>query len=177
MQANDGREDILMNRNPIPPSFAGDHQVDCEALAFSPYAAGGEEDSLRPVQRFQATLRGWLAPISLVSLLSLSRELANLLVAVQPRPEFRAALRRSLLARARQQYAQHLLFTPEPDGDGHLARLPGWWRGGERLTGKHLALGAVAVGSAVSLVSILALTVRHYRRQAASSPGAGLGTM
>jgi hypothetical protein len=93
--------------------------------------------------------------LSLVPFLSLARELAALLLPVQPSPQFRADLERSLLAAAQQQNARFLRFPPPATFAG--TRFDGFER--------RLVIGAAAaaaVGSAVSIAGIVVYVL--YRR-------------
>jgi hypothetical protein len=94
---------------------------------------------------------------SLVAMLDLSRELSNILVPVQPRPEFREELYGRLLVEARRQQALQMLALPagslaleESRTMSNRADL------GYGLESRRWIIGAAAVGSAASLVGLLA---------------------
>jgi hypothetical protein len=102
--------------------------------------------------------------MSLAALLDLSRELRGVLVAVQPPPEFREELYGHLLAEARRQQALRILSLPvgsDPTLDESQTIIhrfyPAYGPGGRRWL-----IGAAAVGSAASLVGLLAF-VRSRR--------------
>jgi hypothetical protein len=98
------------------------------------------------------------AGISLASLLDLSRELRGVLVAVQPRPEFREELYSHLLVEARRQQALRILslrvgsdpVLEESQAIVHRIYL------GDGPGSRRWIIGAAAVGSAASLVGLLA---------------------
>jgi hypothetical protein len=103
--------------------------------------------------------------LSLASLLDLSRELRSVLVMAQPRAEFREALYGQLLVEARRQQALRMLSlsigstpsygeSPTTVQRAHL----GYGSGGRRWI-----IGAAAVGSAASVVGLLAYV--RSRRQ------------
>jgi hypothetical protein len=107
--------------------------------------------------------------MSLASLLDLSRELRGMLLAVQPRAEFRDELYEHLLIEARQQQALRSLSLPVgPDPalrepQTIVRRIyPGYAPGSRRWL-----LGAAAVGSAASVVGLLAY-VRSRRHGSAA---------
>lgn len=112
------------------------------------------------------------APVlSLAPWLALARDLADLLVPVQPRPAFRAELERSLLAMARQQQARtRLAIAPVAEA---WPAWPGIWadrvaqclRLPDDLSERRWVLGAAAVGSAVSLAGILAYVLYHVKEK------------
>ena len=92
--------------------------------------------------------------------LSLARELAALLLPLQPRQQFRDDLERSLIAAARQQNAYGVLA-------GHnypqVVRV-------EQGADRRWVIGAAtaaAVGSAVSIAGIVAYVLRHRSERAA----------
>jgi hypothetical protein len=96
--------------------------------------------------------------LPLAALLDLSRELSNILVPVQPTPEYRAELYRRLLTEAHRQQALRLLSLPvgsipAPEESRTMIRRvyleygPG---------GRRWIVGVAAVGSAASLVGLLA---------------------
>lgn len=94
--------------------------------------------------------------LTVVPFLGLARELAALLLPVRPSPQFRADLERSLLAAARQQYAQLAAtgFTPPATSyGGRFTSLERRW---------VIGAAAAAVGSAVSIAGIVAYVL--YRR-------------
>jgi hypothetical protein len=114
----------------------------------------------------------------LTPLMLLARDIARLLLPITLRGEFRRELHRSLLIHARQQQAQRMLDLPIPG--------PAWAfdephdlpeRVVEWITQETSALtedrrwmwGAAAVGSAVSLVGILAYVLSHRSKPAASA--------
>jgi len=94
---------------------------------------------------------------SLVALLDLSRELSNILVPVQPRPEFREELYGRLLVEARRQHALQMLalpaVSPALEESRTMSLLAYLGYGPE---GRRWIIGAAAVGSAASLVGLLA---------------------
>jgi hypothetical protein len=105
--------------------------------------------------------------LSIASLLDLSRELRSALVIVQPRPEFREDLYGRLLVEARRQQALRMLSLPVGPASNledtrttvhrfHLAY---------GLGGRRWVIGAAAVGSAASVVGLLAYvrSRRHGR--------------
>jgi hypothetical protein len=95
--------------------------------------------------------------LSVMPFLALARELAALLVPMQPRQAFRDDLEATLVAEARQQNAQ-LALTGYPIVE--IERV-----GGERrwVIG---AAAAAAVGSAVSIAGIVAYVLMHRERAA-----------
>jgi hypothetical protein len=105
--------------------------------------------------------------LSLATLLDLSRELTGVLIAVQPRAAFRADLYSRLLVEARRQQAVRTLSLPDRsdfdlDESWVVVRRSylGYGTGGRRWL-----LGAAAVGSAASVVGLLAFvrSRRHGR--------------
>jgi hypothetical protein len=103
--------------------------------------------------------------LSLASVLDLSRELSGVLVAIQPRPEFREELYGHLMVEARRQRALRTLSLPV-GSDSALEKpativrrlSPSYGRGNRRWF-----IGAAAVGSAASLVGLLAyVRNRHH---------------
>ena len=108
-----------------------------------------------------------------ILLLGLTRAFAEIITPVQPRAEFRDDLCRDLAASARHQYAQRAVTL-----SGHVNRQPARphvGRGGvisrrlhlERsISGKHLVLGAAAVGSAISVAGVLVYALHHRNRSA-----------
>jgi len=113
-----------------------------------------------------STRSRWL---SLGPLLDLSRELRSVLVVVQPRPEFREELYRHLLVEARRQQALRMLSlpvesSPVPEESWlfvdriHSGHGPG---------GRRWIIGAAAVGSAASLVGLLAYVRSHRHARTA----------
>ncbi len=86
--------------------------------------------------------------VQLGPFLTLARELAGLLAPVRPREAFRSELERRLLVAARQQNAQMSLHA-YPEADGVTPRR---FEG----VGSRVVIGAAAVGSAVSLVGLVA---------------------
>jgi hypothetical protein len=113
--------------------------------------------------------------IGLAALLGLTRELAGLLLPVRPRTEFRAELHRSLITAARQQQAQRLLALPTREDAATVVAAPGrpdrmgqWLELVEGTSGRQWILGAAAVGSAVSVVGILAYVLCHRQRPVVS---------
>jgi hypothetical protein len=102
--------------------------------------------------------------LSLASLLDLSRELRDVLVIVQPRPQFREELYDNLLAEAHRQQAMRTLSLPAVsivglEGSQTIVRRVHLGYG---TTGRRWIIGAAAVGSAASLVGLLAY-VRNRR--------------
>lgn len=97
-----------------------------------------------------------------ITLLALVRGLASLLVPVCPRAEFRAELHRSLVADARRLQAQQkLAFSPPLQRT--LADWPTYaaqWL--DESAGRRWVVGAAAIGSAASLIGVLAYAL--YRR-------------
>jgi hypothetical protein len=123
--------------------FLNDERHRAEAMAG--YNAGG---LAMPSSR-------WLP---LASLLDISRELSNIFVPLQPRPEYQAELYRRLITEARRQQALRMLSlsarsTPVPDEFRTMMHRvhPEYGSGGMRWI-----IGAAAVGSAASLVGLLA---------------------
>ncbi len=94
-------------------------------------------------------------PLTVMPFLALARELAALLIPVQPRPQFRADLERSLMGAARQQNARGALVQGEPlefvEREGTDRR---WVIG---------AAAAAAVGSAMSVAGIVTYVWWHRR--------------
>jgi len=96
--------------------------------------------------------------LPLAALLDLSRELSNILVPVQPRSEYQAELYRRLLTEARRQQALRMLSlysgsTPAPEEPRTMIhRIHLEYGAG----GRRWIIGAAAVGSAASLVGLLA---------------------
>lgn len=93
--------------------------------------------------------------LSVVPFLALARELAALLVPIQPSAEFRAELERTLVAEAWRQNTQALLMPAELDDRDAPERR--WMMG---------AAAAAAVGSAVSIASIVVYVLRRRDRAA-----------
>ena len=105
---------------------------------------------------------------SLVGLLDLSRELSNILVPIQPRPEFREELYDRLLIEARRRQALQILALPaEPLAleESRTASLRAYLGYGPE--SRRWIIGAAAVGSAASLVGLLAY-VRNRRHGTAA---------
>jgi hypothetical protein len=106
---------------------------------------------------------------SLASLLDLSRELRGVLVAVQPRPEFREELCGRLLVEARRQQALRILSLPVGsdlalgESQAIVHRIHPTYPSGSR----RWIIGAAAVGSAASLVGLLAYVRNHRHGNAA----------
>jgi hypothetical protein len=103
--------------------------------------------------------------VSLAALLDLSRELRGVLVAVQPRLEFREELYGHLLVEARRQQALRILSQPVAsdfaleDSQTSVRRIYPPYGSGSR----RWIIGAAAVGSAASLVGLLAyVRVRRH---------------
>lgn len=92
--------------------------------------------------------------IGLTPFLNLVRELAGLLAPVAPRETFRSELEQGLLAAARQQSAQLSLGAITNADDGSMRRPDG--------VSNRVVIGAAAVGSAVSIVGLVAYML--YRR-------------
>jgi hypothetical protein len=110
----------------------------------------------------------WLArlphvALALATLLALAREIAGLLVPTCPRAAFRAELHQGLVASARQRQAQQALAlsprsrSPVTDLSAYAAQ----WLG--ESAGRHWVWSAAAVGSAASLIAILAYVLRHRK--------------
>jgi hypothetical protein len=106
--------------------------------------------------------------------LALTRELAVLFAPVRPRPQFRTALRHSLVVEARRQQTQRLLQLVEPpiaeatDASAMLSdRVMGWLQQGQDWQSEHRWMVGAAVGSAVSLVGIAAYLLHSRGRKAA----------
>ena len=93
--------------------------------------------------------------LSVVPFLTLARELAGVLTPLEPSAEFRAELERTLLAEARQQSAQARLLPLTIDTRESPERR--WMVG---------AAAAAAVGSAVSIASIVVFVWRRRERAA-----------
>jgi hypothetical protein len=103
--------------------------------------------------------------LPLAALLDLSRELSKILVPVEPRPEYQAELQRRLLHEARRQQALRLLAlpagsTPVLEEPRTMIRRVYLEYGPGR---RRWIVGAAAVGSAASLVGLLAYV--RSRRQ------------
>ncbi|MCU0509015.1 MAG: hypothetical protein MUC34_11575 [Anaerolineae bacterium] len=94
--------------------------------------------------------------LSVVPYLALARELAALFTPVAPRPEFRADLERTLIADARRQSAESVLFPVAIESR----------EGGERRWVMVSAAAAAAVGSAVSIAGIVVYVLRRRDRAA-----------
>jgi hypothetical protein len=113
----------------------------------------------------------------LVPLLLLAREIATLLVPIKPRSKFRQQLHHDLVGEARRQRAMDLLSIPYPTPlapaaeTDRLRRMRDWisQETSSLPSDRRWVLGAAAVGSAVSLVGILAYVLRHRGRPAASA--------
>ena len=105
---------------------------------------------------------------SLAALLDLSRELSRVLVPVRPRPEYREELYRRLLAEAHRQEALRLLSLPAGSTPELAASQTIHWLGpGDRSGGRRWIIGAAAVGSAASLVGLLAyVRIRRHGKAA-----------
>jgi hypothetical protein len=97
--------------------------------------------------------------VSIVPFLSLARELAALLIPLQPRQQFRDELERSLIAEAHRQSAYGALARYN---NAQIVRVEG--------TDRRWVIGAAtaaAVGSAVSIAGIVAYVLRHRSERAA----------
>lgn len=97
-------------------------------------------------------------PLALSPFLNLAREVSALFVPPHMRPEFRAALERSLLIAARRQTAHDILY--QDPGQPAAGRLEGV------TFDRRWVVGAALGSAAVSIVSIVAL-VWHHRSKAA----------
>ena len=122
--------------------------------------------------------------MTLAPLLLLAQEIAALLVPVKPRPDFRRQLHHSLLAEARRDQALRTLSLPattpesrwaDPQGEVALSlqalheRVIDWsgQAAASDSVDRRWVWGAAAVGSAVSLVGIVAYVLHLRGRQAA----------
>lgn len=122
------------------------------------------------------------ATASVVPLLQLAREITGIIVPIRPRAAYRADLHRSLMMAARQQQAERALLLSE-SGRAAAGRLPAELRSrvnawaeqaGQDLEefgeNEHRwVVGAAVVGSAISLVGILAYVLRLRGRSAATA--------
>jgi len=97
--------------------------------------------------------------LQLKPFLNLARELAVLLAPVRPREAFSAELELGLLAAARQQNAQTSLHAFGQIDDGPMRRYDG--------AGNRVVIGAAAVGSAVSIVGLVAYMLHRRGERAA----------
>jgi len=107
--------------------------------------------------------------LSLAALLDLSRELRSVLVAVQPRAEFREALYGQLLVEARRQQALRMLSLPvgSTPARGESRTTVQRIHAGYGAGGRRWIIGAAAVGSAASVVGVLAyVRSRHHGKAA-----------
>lgn len=103
--------------------------------------------------------------LTLAPYLELARELTDLIVPVQPRPEFRDGLYADLVERARRRQASALpMVEIEPAGDipARLAR----WIVTVPVQDRHWVWKAAAVGSAVSLAGLATLVWRRRSKAA-----------
>jgi len=119
--------------------------------------------------KIQSVLPGGASPaatFSLAPFLRLRRELADCLVPVRPRPEFRAALYRDLVEAAHRQHTrQALALTPHnADPWSDLQEQAGEWL--SDAVNRRWIVGA-AVGSAVSLAGLVAFVLRQRGRKVA----------
>jgi hypothetical protein len=99
--------------------------------------------------------------VSVLPFLSLARELAALLIPMQPNPRFRDDLERSLTSAARQQNAYRMFAGY--DGVPII-------RVEQQGTDRRWVIGAAtaaAVGSAVSIAGIVAYVLRHRSERVA----------
>jgi hypothetical protein len=97
--------------------------------------------------------------VSVMPFLSFARELAALLVPMQPRQQFRDDLELSLIAAAQHQHAYGAMTGQT---NGRILRLES--------TDRRWVIGAAtaaAVGSAVSIAGIVAYVLRHRSERAA----------
>lgn len=105
--------------------------------------------------------------LPLAPYLALARDLTALIVPVRPRPAFRETLEASLLAAARRQHTLEKLAIAAPSA----LKLPepSWtWRELLAEGREHRwAIGAAAVGSAVSVAGVMAYFWRQRGRRAA----------
>jgi hypothetical protein len=113
-----------------------------------------------------STQSRWL---SLGPLLDLSRDLRSVLVVVQPRPDFREELYRHLLVEARRQQALRTLSlpvesSPVPQESWTLVHRI---YSGHGPGGRRWIIGAAAVGSAASLVGLVAYVRSHRHAKTA----------
>ncbi len=105
--------------------------------------------------------------LSLAPYLNLARELAGLLVPVRPRPEFKQALEESLLIEARRRHALENLAITGPASAQHRGPLEAWRDALLENPERHWVIGAAALGSAVSVMGIVAYLWRQRGRRAA----------
>jgi len=99
-----------------------------------------------------------------ITWLTLVRGIAELLVPVCPRAEFRAELHRGLVAGARRLQAQQKLASA-PRLHYALADWPAYatqWFG--ESPDRQWILGAAAIGSAASLIGVMAYVLRRRAR-------------
>lgn len=105
--------------------------------------------------------------LSLTPYLELARDLAALLVPRHVRPEFKRSLEASLLAEARRQQALRQLAICDPAAVQPRGPLEAWrdllLENGER----RWMIGAAALGSAVSIMGIVAYLWHQHNQRAA----------
>jgi hypothetical protein len=116
--------------------------------------------------------------LSLLALLDLARDIADLLAPVHLRPAFRAELRASLEVAARQQQAQRALFLVPAGGRLVVGLVPAEWvdrvNGWAETAGREMSeisegdrRWVVGAAAALSLAGILAYVVHQRGRPAA----------
>jgi hypothetical protein len=106
--------------------------------------------------------------LPLAPYLALSRELAELIVPVRPRADFRAQLYHSLVAQARQRPANAaLLPLPELEPAAGIPTRFARWVITAPAQDRRWVWGAAAVGSAVSLAGLVTYVWRRRGSRAA----------
>ncbi|MGQ9490627.1 MAG: hypothetical protein ACUVR4_13400 [Anaerolineae bacterium] len=105
--------------------------------------------------------------LSLAPYLDLARELAALLVPQRLRPEFKRALEAGLLTEARRQHALRQLAISSPAAAEPHQSLEAWRDALLEGPKRHWVIGAATLGSAVSIVGLLAYLWRQRNQRAA----------
>ncbi|MGC8780612.1 MAG: hypothetical protein ACP5UQ_07075 [Anaerolineae bacterium] len=103
--------------------------------------------------------------LPLAPYLGMARELASLIVPVQPRSEFRADLYEELMERARRRQTAGLPVVEIAPAEGIPARFARWIVNGPTQD-RRWVWGAAAVGSAVSLAGLATLVWRRRSKAA-----------
>lgn len=105
--------------------------------------------------------------LSLTPYLELARDLAALLVPRHARPEFKQSLEASLLAEARRQHALRELAISDPSSLQPRGTLEAWREALLESGERRWMIGAAALGSAVSIMGIVAYLWRQRNQHAA----------
>lgn len=107
------------------------------------------------------------ATLSLTPYLELARDLAALLVPRHVRPEFKQSLEVGLLAEARRQYALRQLAIGDSGSIQPRGPLEAWREVLLESNERRWMIGAAALGSAVSIMGIVAYLWRQRNQRMA----------